>query len=113
MEDPNAKFNVENLKPLVGEVFKVSDPSGNTGEITLSALNEDVVKGVECESFTAVFTGPENQLCQQGVYQVAHDAIGAFDLLVSPNSPTESEIVIARLKGEAAKRVENMMNQNQ
>lgn len=109
MEDPNAKFNAKNLKPLVGETFKISDAAGNTGKIKLFELNEDIVKGVECDSFSAVFTGPENQVTEQGVYHVAHDGIGSFDLMVSPNSKTECEIVIARLKGEAAKSIEKMM----
>ena len=113
MEDPNVNFNAENLRPLVGESFRISDASGNTGKVILSELNEDVVKGVECDSFTAVFTGPENQLRQQGMYQVAHDAIGVFELLMSPNSPIESEVVIARLKGEAGRRVETMITKNE
>ncbi|WP_321491908.1 DUF6916 family protein [uncultured Desulfobacter sp.] len=106
MENPNEKFNAENLKPLLGDMFKISDASGNSGEIKLSKLNEGVVKGIECDSFAALFTGPENQICEQGIYRVAHDAIGSFDLMVSPKSPKECEIIISRLTGDAVKLIE-------
>lgn len=107
MKDPNAKFNAEKLKPLVGKTFKITDASGKSSEMELAELNEDIVKGIECESFAAVFKGEESQVCEQGLYHVAHDDVGSFQLMISPNSTTECEVVVSRLTGDAADALEN------
>lgn len=103
MEDPNTRFNIKNLRPLVGEMFEIADESGNTFEVKLAELNEDIVKGIECESFAAVFKGEKDQISQQGLYHVTHKDVGSFQMMISPNSPTEAEIVVTRLTGDPEK----------
>lgn len=107
MKDPKADFNAENLKPLVGAVFKITDSAGNQVEMTLSELNEDIVQGIECESFSAVFKGEKDSVGEQGLYHVAHEGVGSFQLMLSPNTDSECEAVISRLKGAAAEELEN------
>ncbi|MBL4829757.1 MAG: hypothetical protein JKY55_07715 [Aliivibrio sp.] len=98
MTDPNKDFCLSILKPLVGELFKVTDVEGGVVNLWLSELEEDVIKGFEGESFIASFKGEENALPPEGTCQIEHEKIGCCEVMLSPSSATICHVVISRLK---------------
>jgi len=99
MTEPSKDFRLSILKPLVGELFKVTDAEGGVVNLELSELEEDVIKGFEGESFIASFKGEENALPPEGgIYQIEHEKIGCCEVMLSPSSATICDVVISRLK---------------
>lgn len=102
MDDFNEQFTSANLEPLIGENFQLSDGHGGFVEAKLSEVVKSITKGLEDldgETFTARFISPKGAISQSGNYQVAHKAIGRCTVMFSPNSHTESEVIVSRYKG--------------
>lgn len=93
----NENFTQDALIPLIGQNFTAKDQNDNSVELTLIEVNEYHIKGVDAESFSAIFTHEENSILDCSNYCIQHNAIGECNLCISLNSATECEIVINRL----------------
>jgi hypothetical protein len=79
--------------PHVGDTFHISLASPDTLPITLVALNDLQMRALPAadgatppqgESFSLLFRGPRAPQLAQGMYEFAHDQIGAFALFIVP-----------------------------
>jgi hypothetical protein len=77
----------------VGDTFRLSLAPPDTLPITLIALNDLTVRALPAadgtpppqgESFALLFRGPRTPQLAQGMYEFAHDQIGAFALFIVP-----------------------------
>lgn len=97
MMESHREFNLKNLKPLIGELFNVTDTNGVVIQLELIELEEDIIKGFDGESFIACFKGKVSELASEGSYQVEHEKVGMHELMFSPRSETICDVVISRL----------------
>jgi hypothetical protein len=79
--------------PHVGDTFRISLSQPDTLPVTLVALNDLTMRALPTadgaapptgESFALLFRGPRTPQLAQGMYEFAHDAIGAFALFIVP-----------------------------
>jgi hypothetical protein len=89
----SAQLTRATFAPHVGDTFHISLAPPDTLPITLVALNDLQVRALPAadgaappqgESFALVFRGPRAPQLAQGMYEFAHDQIGAFALFIVP-----------------------------
>lgn len=77
----------------VGDTFRITLAPPDTLPVTLVALNDLQVRALPApegaapphrESFSLLFRGPRTPQLPQGMYDFAHDQIGAFALFIVP-----------------------------
>ena len=93
-------FTLDALQNMIGDSIKISDEnSGIEIETVISAVEPGPMNGNEWESFSATMTSSEGLPClSQGTYKINNDKLGEGDMFISPNSPTQYEIIVSRKK---------------
>lgn len=79
---------------LVGQPFWLNHPEMGAVGLTLEAVSGPpagtapaAAGAVRCEQFSLVFVGPRGQQAGQGSYELDHERIGRFTLLLAPGTP--------------------------
>ena len=93
-------FTLDTLQKMVGDSIKISDEnSGIEIETRIAAVEPGPMNGDEWESFSATMDCADGSLClSQGTYKISNDKLGEGDMFISPNSPTQYEIIVSRKK---------------
>lgn len=81
-----ASYRLATYMPLVGERFEVR---GSDGEAVLELVAADEHRGAG-ESFSLRFTVTADVFLPQGIYPLAHPALGSFSLFLVPLGPGSS-----------------------
>lgn len=87
------RLTAETFENAIGTAFTVSDPDGNSVELTLVtvATRDQVVPNGPAGwvPFTLTFEGPREPFVPQGTFAVEHAATGRIDVFLVPSERTE------------------------
>ena len=93
-------FKLDAVKGMVGDTVKITnEETGIEITTTIDQVVEAPMNGDEWEAFSAIMHAkPESPGLSQGTYKISCDKLGEGNMFISPNSPTEYEIVVTRKK---------------
>jgi hypothetical protein len=93
-------FKLDTVKGMVGDTLKITnEETGVEVTTSIEKVIEAPMNGDEWEAFSAIMHAePESPSLSQGTYKISCDKLGEGRMFISPNSPTEYEIVVTRKK---------------
>ena len=91
-------FKLDTLKDMIGESIKITDETSQTEiETTIKKVLPSPMNGEEWEAFSTLMQAEAGSPClSQGTYRISNSKLGEGAMFISPNSPTEYEIIVTR-----------------
>lgn len=90
-------FRLEKVSQLLGQSVTLKDPHSDLSlEAVVKSVDENRINGDQFESFSVILEHAGELNVSQAILQFSHPEIGEEDLLVTPLSETEIQIVVNR-----------------
>jgi hypothetical protein len=84
------ELHAHTFEPYVGTLFRVTTQFGDMFDATLAGVDR-LSTSPRWEQFAVLFHGPADPRHPQGICRFEHDALGEFELFITPIVGSDSE----------------------